>query len=116
LVHRANESRHHEDVTRSIIYLRYLRAQSLEAFDIPPNRVTGLLVDALGIQVEMELGDVRQDIEEMADLCYELLKSNIPATSVNRFISGLARAVITQNVILRERQEPFDKVIECLRE
>src|SRR6266849_3024518 len=56
LVHRANDSRRSEDVTRSIVHLRYLREQSFEAFNIPPNRVTGLLLDALEIQVEMRLG------------------------------------------------------------
>ncbi|KAF8461958.1 CHAT domain-containing protein [Russula ochroleuca] len=116
LVHRADVSRQPEDVTHSIIYLRYLRGQSLETFNIPPNRVKGLLVDALGIQVEMKLGDVRQDIEEMAVLCHELLKSDIPTTSVTGFIVGLVQAVNAQIGRLSERQEPSDKVIECLRE
>jgi hypothetical protein len=116
LVHRANDSKRPEDVTRSIIHLRYLRGQSLEAFNIPPNRVTGLLLDALEIQVEMRLGDVRQDIEEMAVLCHELLKSNIPTTSLTGFIMDLVRAVNAQFGRFNERQEPSDKVIECLRE
>lgn len=116
LVHRASDSKRPEDVTRSIIHLRYLRGQSLEAFNIPPNRVTGLLLDALEIQVEMRLADVRQDIEEMADLCRELLKSDIPTTSLTGFIMGLVRAVNAQFGRFNERQEPSDKVIECLRE
>jgi CHAT domain-containing protein len=118
LVHRANDSKRPEDVTRSIIHLRYLRGQSLEveAFNIPPNRVTGLLLDALEIQVEMRLGDVRQDIEEMAVLCHELLKSDIPTTSLAGFIMGLVRAVNAQFGRFNERPEPSDKVIECLRE
>jgi CHAT domain-containing protein len=116
LVHRANDSKRPEDVTRSIIHLRYLREQSLEACNIPPNRVTGLLLDALEIQVEMRLGDVRQDIEEMAVLCHELLKSDIPTTSLTGFIMGLVRAVSAQFGQFNERQEPSDKVIECLRE
>jgi hypothetical protein len=70
-----SELRQPEDVTRSIIHLRYLRGQSLEAINISPNRVIELLVDVLGIQLEMRLGDARQDIEEMAVLCHELLKS-----------------------------------------
>ncbi len=116
LVHRAEDSRQAEDVTRSIIHLRYLRAQSLEAFNISPNRVTGLLVDALGIQSEMRLGDARQDIEEMVVLCHELLKSDIPTTSLSGFIMGLVQAVAAQFVRFNERHEPSDKVIECLRE
>ncbi|KAF8496718.1 CHAT domain-containing protein [Russula emetica] len=116
LVHRANDSKRPEDVTRSIIHLRYLRGQSLEAFNIPPNRVTGLLLDALEIQVEMRLGDVRQDIEEMAVLCHELLKSDIPTTSLTGFITCLVRAVNAQFGRFSEWQEPSDKVIECLQE
>jgi hypothetical protein len=116
LFHRADVSRKPEDVRRSIFYLRYLRGQSLEAFDVPPARVTGLLVDALGIQVDMKLGDVRQDIEEMAVLCHELLKSDISTTSVTHFIMGLVRAFQVQVEDSSEQQEPSDKVIECLRE
>lgn len=116
LVHRANDSKRPEDVTRSIIHLRYLRGQSLEAFNIPPNRVTGLLLDTLEIQVEMRLGDVRQDIEEMTVLCDELFKSDIPTSFLTGFIMGLVRAVNAQFGRLNERQEPSDKVIECLRE
>ncbi|KAF8478907.1 hypothetical protein DFH94DRAFT_693298 [Russula ochroleuca] len=114
LVHRANESRQPEDVTHVIIYLRYLRGQSLEAFNIPPNRVTGLLVEALGVQVEMELGDVRQDIEEMTVLCHELLKSDIPTTSVTGFIMVLVRVV--RGGQWGEPQGPSHKVMECLQE
>jgi CHAT domain-containing protein/tetratricopeptide (TPR) repeat protein len=114
LVHRANESRQPEDVTHAIIYLRYLRGQSLEAFNIPPNRVTGLLVEALGVQVEMELGDVRQDIEEMTVLCHELLKSDIPTTSVTGFIMVLVRVV--RGGQWGEPQGPSHKVMECLQE
>ena len=116
LVHRADDSRRPKDVTRSIIHLRHLRGQSLEAFNIPPNRVAGLLLDALGIQVEMRLGDTRQDIEEMAVLCHELLKSDIPTTSLTGFIMGLVRAVDAKSARFNEPQEFSDKVIECLRE
>jgi CHAT domain-containing protein len=116
LVHRANDSKRPEDVTRSVVHLRYLRGQSLEALNIPPNRVTGLLLDALEIQVEMRLGDVRQDIEEMGVLCHELLRSDIPTISLTGFVMDLVRAVNAQFGRFNERQEPSDKVIECLRE
>jgi CHAT domain-containing protein len=75
-------------------------------------------VDALGIQVEVKLGDMKQVIEEMAVLCHELLnlKSGISMTSVTGFIMGLVRAVKAQMGRWGERREAFDKVIECLRE
>ena len=110
------KSRKFEDVTRSIIHLHYLRRQSLEAFHIPPSRVTGLLVAALEIQMNMKLGDEWQDIEEMAVLCHELLKSDMTTTFVTGYIMGLVRAVKAQLIRWTGRREPSDKVIECLRE
>jgi hypothetical protein len=64
----------------------------------------------------MGLGDVGQDIEEMAVLCHELLNSDIPTTSLTGFIMGLVRAVSAQIGRFNERQETSDKVIDCLRE
>ena len=116
LVHRAYESRQVKDVTHAIIYLRYLRGQSLEVFNVPRNTATELLVDALRIRMNMKLGDVRQDVEEMAVLCHELLKSDISTTLLTGHIRSLAEAVIAQFSRFTERQEPSDEVIECLRE
>ena len=116
LVHRAYEFRQPRDVTRSVIHLRYLRGQPPEAFNVRPNSVKALLSDALGLQAIMKLGDVRQDIEEMAILCHELLKSDISTTSATHFVMNLAEVVKTQLGRLNELQGPSDKVIECLRE
>ena len=117
LVLRAEESRQPEDVTRSIVNLRYLRGRSLEAFYIPPNRVAGLLMTALGIQVDTKLGDEWQDLEEMAVLCLELLKSDLSTALVTNFIMDLVRAVKARFKRWTEQREPFpDKLIECLRE
>jgi tetratricopeptide (TPR) repeat protein len=111
---RGYNSRQLEDVTRSVIYLRYLRGQPLEAFGVPRNPVTKMLAYALGLQAEMKLGDVRQNIEEMAVLCHELLKSDISMTSATVYITKLAQTVV--NPRLGRMNEPCDKVIECLRE
>ena len=118
LVYRANGSRQPEDVTRSIIHLHYLRGKSLEAFNVPPNSVAIYLVTLLGIKAEMKLGDARQDIEEMAVLCHELLRSDISTTSLTGSITDLVRSIYgnARSRMLNERQEPSDKVIECLRE
>ena len=115
LVSRANEFRRPEDVTRSVIYLRYLRGQPLEVFKVPPNRVNAMFAIALGLQATMKLGDVKQNIEEMAVLCHELLKSDISMTFATGAIMNLAHAVRAQPRGL-DSQEPSDKVIECLRE
>ena len=121
LVHRAKEFRRPDDVTRSRIYLRYLSGQPLEAFGVLPNHVKGLLATALGLQTMMKLGDVRQNIEEMAVLCHELLKSDISMTSATVYITKLAQTVVnaqSENVLsgILKSHEPCDKVIECLRE
>ena len=115
LVRRADESRRPEDVTRSIIYLRYLRGQSIEAFHVPRNHVTESLVDALRIQVEMKIGDIKQDVKEMAALCHELLNLDVSTNSVTYFTMCLVRAIQVQ-IGSSEQEEPSDKVIECLRE
>jgi tetratricopeptide (TPR) repeat protein len=77
--------------------------------------VTTALSPALAVQVELELGDVDQDIEEMADLCNELLDSDISTQSLTSLIMDFARAI---NLNFNE---PFEwkirsvKVIDCLR-
>ena len=117
LVLRAKEFGQPEDVTRSVIYLRYLRGQPLEAFEVLPNHVKASLAAALGLQATMKLGDVRQNIDEMAVLCHELLKSDISMTSATVHIEELAETVVKARIgISNELQEPCDKVIECLRE
>ena len=117
LVLRANESRHLEDVTRSIIYLRYL-GRLPEVFGDPlrVNLIRTLLADALAIQAVMRLGHVGQDIEEMAVLCHELLKSDVSTSSVTGYIMNLAIALKHQRGRSNELREPSNKVIECLRE
>ncbi|KAI0003265.1 CHAT domain-containing protein [Russula compacta] len=116
LFRRADESRQAKDLERPIMYLRYLRRQSLDAFDVRLNHVTGYLVRALEIQVELELGDVKGDIEEMASLCRELLDSDISTATLASPILALVRAFRTQRRSWTEGQVPPKEVIECLRE
>ena len=115
---RAKKFRHPEDVTRSVIYLRYLHGQSRQFLEVSVNYVTGFLVLVLGLQAEMKLGNVRQDIEEMAGLCQELLKSDMSTTDVIGPISDLTQVVEAHFRYgrLERQQEPSDKLIECLRE
>ena len=119
LVCRATNFRRPEDVTRSIIYLRYLRGRSPEVFGVPPNELKIWLVRALRARVKIELGNarqLRQDIEEMAVLCHELLKTDMSMTSVTSLIMHLAEVIQARPGSLNELPEPSDKVIECLRE
>ena len=70
------------------------------------------LIRALGIQVELELGDGTQDIEEMTVLCRELITSNDFPTAA--FMS-LGEAVLSE--FARGRPiKSLDAVIECLRD
>ena len=115
LLLRAAHTKHPEDVKCSIIYLRYLRGQSPEAFNISRDEIKQILVCALGLQVLLELGDVVQDIKEMAELFLELLNSDIwPISIIGAFTS------FVEVVRLRFRKwgngkGPPAKVIDCLR-
>ena len=112
---RAKQSNRPEDVKGCIRFFRYLHRwhQASTAFPIP---VTTTLVHALAKQVELELGDVDEDIEEMTDLCDELLNSDIPIQTLKNAITDFARAIY-----FRFCKDPFgwkfrsEKVTACLR-
>ncbi|KAI0003262.1 CHAT domain-containing protein [Russula compacta] len=70
-----------EDVKRSIIYLPFYSTSS--------HVITGFLV-------ELKLGDVMSDIEEMAVLCHELLNSDVATTFLPGPIMALFRAAELQ--------------------
>jgi hypothetical protein len=112
---RAVESKHPEDVKYSVIYLRYLRGLPHDIHNPFTFPVTSFLVEALSFQVELELGDVDQDIEEMADLCDELLDSDISTDSLTRPIMLFARTVGTHDEESPGVIIPSEKVIGCLR-
>ena len=62
-----------EEVIHATKSLFYLRDQPYELSNIPRYKVTVLLVGALGLQVELEAGNVMQHIREIALLSRELL-------------------------------------------
>jgi len=103
-----------EDLKHPVIYLRYLYGQSPEAFNISPDEVKETLVCALALQAELELGDVMQDIEEMADLFFELLNSDTWTTSTDT-ITLFAKVVKHRYGRRETGKEPPAKVIYCLR-
>jgi CHAT domain-containing protein/tetratricopeptide (TPR) repeat protein len=92
-------------------YLRHLRDQPHQAFGFPRHRVTKLLVDALAFQVEWKVGNVTQNIGEMAALCRELLTSNIDITHPITLIYEVVRKEIRPWV----QDQPLEQLIECLR-
>ena len=71
-----DESRQPEDAQCCIMYLRYLRGLPHHVHNPDSPSITAALVSALALHAKSELEDVNQDIEEMADLCDELLNSD----------------------------------------
>jgi len=114
---RANEHRDRqpEDVKHCMMYLRYLREHCREFLNDPRFAVTELLVRAMAIRVVMEVGDVVQDLEEMADLCYEFLNSNTSITALTLPITTFAETIDGHFGGALRRQRPSKKLIECLR-
>jgi hypothetical protein len=113
---RAEVSKQAKDVTWCITYLRYLRGQWPEiSIDLKDHPVTTILVYALAVQVELEPEDVDQDIEEMADLCDELLSSDISIKSLDLPIMALASAVWTCQSGSFRWEISSEKAIKCLQ-
>jgi len=112
---RAAESKHPEYVKHSVIYLRYQRGLPHDVQDPFSFHVTSSLVRALSLQVECELGDVDQDIEEMADLSDELLDSDISTDSLTDPIMHFASIVHARGEESLGVKIPLEKVIGCLR-
>jgi len=112
---RAAESKHPEDVKYSVIYLHYLRRLPHDVHNPFSFPVTLFLVEALLFQAKFELGDVDQDIEEMADLCDELLDSDISTDSLTRSIMAFVSTVEARLEESIGVKIPSEKVIGCLR-
>jgi len=69
----------------------------------------------LAFQAELKLGDMDQDIEEMADLCDELLDSNISTDSLTLPIMLFASTVDARDEESIGVKFPSKKVIGCLQ-
>ena len=80
-------------------------------FPIP---VSTSLVEILAVQVSLELGDVDQDIEEMADLCDELLNSDISQQFLISPITSFASAISLRFKGPAERKILSKKATDCL--
>ena len=110
------------------MYLRYLCGQPHEVHDHFPFPVAGVLIRTLAVQVkiatspsfnstlELELGDVDQNIEEMANLCDELFDSDISTDSLTEPIMAFVRALHRAGLKEAFRtQIPSEIVLGCLR-
>ncbi|KAI0298421.1 CHAT domain-containing protein [Multifurca ochricompacta] len=114
LLRRSKKFKQPEDVKCAVEYFRYLRGLPLKTFEVPHKVVTSSLVQALGIQVELEAGGTG-DIEEMLILCQELLachsSANYPTQAITAFVYAILRK-FSQG----EQVQPLDGVIQCLRD
>ncbi|KAI9509776.1 CHAT domain-containing protein [Russula earlei] len=109
------DSRRPEDVNWCIKYLRHLYDQSLDAFD--HNTITASLVDQLALKIELDPGNVILDIEEMANLCHELLNSDISKIKLTIAFEIFANSLFaTQSLRSHLSPSPSEKVIGCLRD
>ncbi|KAI0294720.1 CHAT domain-containing protein [Multifurca ochricompacta] len=114
LLLRSKKFKQPEDAKCAVEYLRYLRGLPLYTFEVSHKIVTTLLVQALGIQVELE-ADGMGDIEEMVMLCQELLTCHSSANYTTDAISALFPTMLRK--IRRGKQvQSLDGVIQCLRD
>ncbi|KAH9047525.1 CHAT domain-containing protein [Lactarius deliciosus] len=106
-----------EDVKYSIKYLRHLRGLPLDSLGLSRQAVTTSLIRVLGIQIKSEAEDGTYDVNEMVDLCLELLSLSVSADfPIGAFVS-MGIAVITElNRKWLVQSLYHDKAIECLRE
>lgn len=104
-----------EDVKCCIMHLRYLYGQWHEVQNDTAFTVRRALVSALAIHVDLGLGDVYRDIEEIADLCEAPLDLDTSIESLSFLINLLVRAVKTLFEGPLERQILSEKVLDRLR-
>ena len=81
---------------------------------LPGYKVTALLVEALALQVELEAGNVMQNIRELAVLSRELLTLETPRIDTTRTILLTCR-VVWSRIRPLDPDQPLDEVIEFLR-
>jgi len=112
---RAIKSRRPDDIKCCIMYQRCLRGQRHDIHNHFSSPVTGFLIGALALQAELELGDVDQDLEEMADLCDELLNSDISSDALPTPIMAFAKTADVRGKETFGMRIPSGKVIGCLR-
>jgi tetratricopeptide (TPR) repeat protein len=105
-----------QDSVYATKYLFHLRDQPYEIPNTRRHQVTTLLVDALALQVELDVGDVMQNIQEMAILSRELLTLDMSDADTTRLILPIHDVVMSK--ILPGSgvpDQPLDELIEFLR-
>jgi len=81
------------DAQHCIEYFRFLESQPLEAFGLSSDHVKVSLLEALGSQVKLGIGDAARSIDEMMARCRDLLASNIPQPLFDSAIQAFINAI-----------------------
>jgi len=115
LLLRLNDFKQCSDAQHCATYFRYLRSQPLETFGIPCDLCKSFLLSALVSQLEWGIGDVSQNIDELAVHGRELLASNIPQPVLERAVRALVSAYFP-NRKQSSLVEDSEEVIKFLRE
>jgi len=115
LTNRLRLSKQPSDAQHCVEYFRFLESQSPEAFGLSSDDVKVCLLDALGSQVKLGIGDATRNIDEMMVRCRDLLASNIPQLLLKRVIKAL---VVASHGCHQHWSawEDFKIFIDCLRE
>ena len=114
LILRSNASKRPEDAICATKYLSHLRAQPHEIPCIPRYKITTLLVHALALQVELEAGNVMQNIREMVVLSRELLETSDSDVDAAHFVALIGAAWLSK-IHPGVLDQPRDEFIEFLR-
>ena len=105
-------SKQPEDAICATKYHSYLRDQPYDIPRISRYKVTAFLVRALALQVELEAGNVMQNIREMVAVSRELLDtSDVDATHFITTIHAVVKSKIRPGV----PDQPLDELIEFSR-
>ncbi|KAH9995398.1 hypothetical protein BJV74DRAFT_332489 [Russula compacta] len=115
LFRRSHKLKQSDNIKYCVKYFRYLRVQSLEAFDAARSNITELLVRALAVLARLEYDDAihGQNVDEIAVLYRELLASDVLEQPTIGAIQDL-EAIVTK--VIGPWRQPSEQVIECLRE
>jgi CHAT domain-containing protein len=110
---RSEVTKQPEDVITATKFLFHLQDQPHEISIIPRHQVTESLVETLAFQVELEAGDMMQNIREIAIFSLELLTLETSDIDTTRLIHFIWKVVSKIHIGVPE--QPLDELIECLR-
>ena len=111
---RSEVSNQPDDAIYSAKFLHHLRDQPHEMLHVPRHQITKSLVCALAMQVELETGDVMENIQEIAVCCGELLILETSDVDITDLII-LIHELVSSHIGVGVRDGPLDELIKFLR-